>query len=468
MNRDDINILLIDDEEMIVDELSEYLERCGYNITGMSDPRKAVKSIRSNHYEMVITDLKMPHISGMEIVKLVKNIYEDTLVLIITGYADTDSAIEAIQHGVYDFMRKPFEFKKIKSIVDRAADNIIMKKENRALNKKIKNMLNYVTTIMDISSILYQVSDFSTIINMTLDTITEGLKIKKVGILLGEESDSNYSIYKSRNLPADYRENLTISNTTRVNNKSLKLQEPTIIDTKDEKLEIDQQKYNLDEEVTRSIFIPIAFREKLFGYLLVFETKRQSLSTSDDVKLLKILAAQLAPIFLSPDINRKEDQKNFNSIEFFTKDFIEDSLEIARDTNNNVNFLKLKVVFKEGGDLQDDYEVFRSKLEKIINAEIPDSAEVLWTGFGSILIALHESTPVAAEHICANIRTRIENLYISEDDEPLLSLKYIMVTYPRDGKNYSEIMRNMENKFFNSSTGLYIENNGVKKQNNGS
>src|SRR6056297_2523396 len=100
MNRKDINILLIDDEEIIVEELSNYLEHCGYNIKGLCDPKKAVEMIKSDNFDMVITDLRMPDVSGMEIVKLVKNENEDTLVLIITGYADTDSAIEAIQQGV--------------------------------------------------------------------------------------------------------------------------------------------------------------------------------------------------------------------------------------------------------------------------------------------------------------------------------------------------------------------------------
>ncbi|HMA63248.1 MAG TPA: response regulator [bacterium] len=463
MEKEDIKILLVDDEEMIVNQLSHYLNSCGYNISGKSDPEEAREMLKSQDFDMVITDLKMPKVSGMEIVKLAKEIDRDILALIITGYADTDSAIEAIQHGVYDFMRKPFEFKKIKNIVDRAAERIVMKKENKALNRKIKKMLNYVTTIFDISSILYQVSDFDTIISMILDTITEGLKIKKAGILLSKNHSNNYQMYSAQNLPETFIENIDINEKSQINGKPLDKHEATIIDSIDQNLEIDGQQYSVDDQVSSCLFIPISFRESLFGYLLVFDVHTRTLSLDDELKLLKILATQIAPVFLTQNVSREKDQVSIRSVEYIIKNIIENSIKKTEQENHNVYFLQMKVIFKDDVSINDDYEIFQKKLEETIENQVPQSSEILWQGFGSIFIVLYESTPVKAEHFCANIRTLIEDLYTTAEGESILSMEYAMVAYPRDGKNFSEIMRCMEHKFYNSTSGLFTENQATMK-----
>ena len=111
--------------------------------------------------------------------------------------------------------------------------------------------------------------------------------------------------------------------------------------------------------------------------------------------------------------------------------------------------------------MQDNFENFQSKLENILKNNIPSSSQILYMGFGFIFIVLAESTPVEAEHICANIRTEIENLYISDEGKPIVTLKHIKVAYPRDGQTFSEIIGNMEHKFYSSSIGPYIENHGI-------
>ncbi|MCF7886313.1 MAG: response regulator [Candidatus Marinimicrobia bacterium] len=463
MKREDIRILLIDDEEMIVHQLSDYLENCDYNIDGKCDPEEALQLIKDNHYDMVITDLRMPKVSGMEIVKSIKKTKEDTVTLIITGYADTESAIEAIQHGVYDFIRKPFEFKELKSKIDRAADKIIMKHKNQKLNNKIKMMLNYITTIFDISSILYQVLDSETIIHMILDTITEGLKIQKVGILFNQQYKETYTISKSRNLPPKLAKNLEIGPKSKINDIALNENEPTIIDSIENHLTIDGQEFEIEDKVSRCLLMPISFRDSIFGYLLVFDVNTQPLSTEDELKLLKILATQIVPLFLSQNLTEKKDQQNIKSTEYIIKNIIENSIKKAQKRNNTIHYLQMKVIFTSEVIFPENYEQFQDKIVELIQQEVPPSAEILRQGYGSFFLVLYESSPVEAEHICANIRTEIEELYSSEDNEPNLSLKYAMVQYPHDGENFLQIMNNIESKMHNNSTDIYLNDHKIMK-----
>ena len=124
-----ISILVIDDEHIIVDILTTYLQNNGFVVTGLTDPQEALKYIGKENYDIVLTDLMMPHISGMDIMKAVKQTGHDTEVIIFTGFASIDTAIEAIQYGVYDYIRKPIELKEIKVVIDRAAEKLFLRRE---------------------------------------------------------------------------------------------------------------------------------------------------------------------------------------------------------------------------------------------------------------------------------------------------------------------------------------------------
>lgn len=106
-----------------------FLEQFGYNVQGFTDSKVAVEKIKKERYDIVVTDLKMPDVTGMDIAKTVKQYSPETLTFIITGFATVDSVIEAIQHGVYDYIRKPFKFKEIKIGIERAVEQILLKEK---------------------------------------------------------------------------------------------------------------------------------------------------------------------------------------------------------------------------------------------------------------------------------------------------------------------------------------------------
>jgi len=463
MKKEDVNILLVDDEEMIVEQLSHYLTSCGFSIDGESDPNKAVEMVKSKSYDMVITDLKMPQISGMDIIKLVKETNKDALILIITGFATTDSAIEAIQYGVYDYIRKPFRFTELEGVVNRAAEKIILKRENEILNERIKRMLNYVTTLFDISSLLYQINDFNEIINMILDTITEGLKIEKVAILLGDKDDHQYVIHKSRGLNGEIK-HLTLESTSKINDTALKEHEPTMIKSIGKELQVNGRRYEMESELTNCIFLPISFRNRLLGYFCVFDMQGQYLSIEDELKLLKILATQTAPIFISQNIITEKDDHKTRDLVQFTQGLIEDSILESKQKNRSVYFLQLKVIPRGGLPLETNYENLHQQLDEIINSEITKQADIVWQNFDSVFIVLFESTPVEAEMTCANIRTKVEDLYSADNNNPVLSINYTIAAYPKDGETFTEIINSMKQKYYSGSTDFFVDKPGDHEQ----
>ena len=122
MRTNKIKILLIDDERVIVDMLTPFLNGEGFAVTGLTDSTEALDYIKDETYDIVLTDLKMPEVSGMDIVRAVKTTGKDTQIIVFTGFATIDSAIEAIRQGVYDYLKKPFRLEEMLFTINRAAE----------------------------------------------------------------------------------------------------------------------------------------------------------------------------------------------------------------------------------------------------------------------------------------------------------------------------------------------------------
>ncbi len=287
------SILIIDDEQLIVDQLSLFLGKFGYNITGLSDSEEALKYIKENDYDIVLTDLKMPVVSGMDIIKAVKEKNSETELVIMTAFATVDSAIEALQYGVYDYIQKPFKFKEIQVIISRAAEKVYLKRENIALNKKIQQMLSYITMLYDISSILYQIPDFNVVSDMILDTLTEGMKVKKAALFLYDESSGVFKIIKQRGLSNSFVNRFKFQNESTINNINISLIETTNVLNLKNGIKINGTNLKGDDVLNRCVLFPIRYLEKLLGYIGIFQIQGNIFSKEDEIKLLNILATQI-------------------------------------------------------------------------------------------------------------------------------------------------------------------------------
>jgi DNA-binding NtrC family response regulator len=113
-------LIVVDDERPILEMLSEFFQGQGYEVDTFEDSRKALVALRGNQYEILITDLAIPSIDGLHLLKYVQKEFINTICIVITGHGSLDSAIEAIQYGVFEYLQKPFPLEKILETVDRA------------------------------------------------------------------------------------------------------------------------------------------------------------------------------------------------------------------------------------------------------------------------------------------------------------------------------------------------------------
>jgi DNA-binding NtrC family response regulator len=114
------SILILDDEPIVSKRLKPSLEKKGYEVETFTDSTEALKRTRQRSFDIVITDLKMEGLDGMQFLSEVKKNSPDTEVIVITGFATMDTAKESFQKGVFDFLAKPFKLGEINDVVNRA------------------------------------------------------------------------------------------------------------------------------------------------------------------------------------------------------------------------------------------------------------------------------------------------------------------------------------------------------------
>ncbi|HDH04701.1 MAG TPA: response regulator [Nitrospirae bacterium] len=119
---DSIKILVVDDESVVVRSCKRILETEGYEIDGASGGREAIITMEKKAYDLVITDLKMPEVDGITLIRWIKKSRPDTGVLIITGYPSQETIKEALELGIIDYVPKPFTPAVLADVVGRAVE----------------------------------------------------------------------------------------------------------------------------------------------------------------------------------------------------------------------------------------------------------------------------------------------------------------------------------------------------------
>ena len=126
-------ILVAEDEEITLNNIIDALGEAGYAVYGVKGGIEAAQLVEKDHFDVLITDIKMPGLNGIELLSRIKNENPETEVIIITGFGSVGSAVEAMKKGAYDYITKPFDLDELTLKVKKIHEQKILKKENIAL-----------------------------------------------------------------------------------------------------------------------------------------------------------------------------------------------------------------------------------------------------------------------------------------------------------------------------------------------
>jgi DNA-binding NtrC family response regulator len=133
------DVLVVDDDPDLRELLVEYFRERGYGVAAAADGRAALAELSRSpsRYGLVITDLQLPGVDGLGVLQAVREANPSAYVIIITGYASLDSAIQAVRLGAYDYLTKPFSVGQIEVILERLTDRQTLEAENRQLARQV-------------------------------------------------------------------------------------------------------------------------------------------------------------------------------------------------------------------------------------------------------------------------------------------------------------------------------------------
>lgn len=134
-----LNLMVVDDERAIREACREVAQSLGFNTSVAESAEHAFRVLEAQGIDVILLDLKLPGAGGLEALRQIKARRPDAVVIVVTGYATVQSAVQAMKNGAYDYVTKPFSMDELKLLLERVASHLKLKTENRMLREKIKS-----------------------------------------------------------------------------------------------------------------------------------------------------------------------------------------------------------------------------------------------------------------------------------------------------------------------------------------
>jgi DNA-binding NtrC family response regulator len=151
-----ISLLIVDDEESVRDSLYNWFIEDGYEVDCAENAKAALTLIESHNYDIILADIKMPGMDGLEMHRRIKSLNKDAIVIIMTAFASVETAVQALKDGAYDYVTKPFDPDDLSYLIRNATSQIQLKSENEALKNKLISLDN-IEDIIGTSDVMIKV-----------------------------------------------------------------------------------------------------------------------------------------------------------------------------------------------------------------------------------------------------------------------------------------------------------------------
>jgi len=169
----DIRVLVVDDEQSMRELLAIMLRQAGYDVSVASGGEAAMEALKSDSFDLVVTDLRMRKVDGLGVLKAAKEHSPRTVVLVVTAFASTETAVEAMKLGAYDYVTKPFKLDELKVTIANALERRRLQEENQALKRQLhrergfENFIGRSPKILDVFETIRKTADSGSTVMIT-------------------------------------------------------------------------------------------------------------------------------------------------------------------------------------------------------------------------------------------------------------------------------------------------------------
>lgn len=169
-----ISILIVDDEESVRDSLYNWFIEDGYQVECAENAKQALSIIESKDFDIILADIKMPGMDGLEMHRRIKSLNKNSIVIIMTAFASVDTAVQALKDGAYDYITKPFDPDDLSHLIRNATKQISLTTENEALKEKVLSLENIEDIIGKSEAMMHVLKEVQSVAKTNSSVIITG------------------------------------------------------------------------------------------------------------------------------------------------------------------------------------------------------------------------------------------------------------------------------------------------------
>jgi signal transduction histidine kinase/CheY-like chemotaxis protein len=279
-------ILIVDDEQDVLDLCTKILQLGGYQTKGVVSGHKAIEAARQEEFDLVLADINMPDLDGLETMQAIRGIEPDMVGVIMTGYGTMETAIKALRLGMEDFIVKPFSPDQLSEVVTSALEKGRLQRENVRLRALIP--------LYELSRAFMTVTNLQGLLDQIVEVSRQETGADRASLMLLSEDGETLTIQAAIGLPQEVVKGTTIKLGEGISGRVAQRKEPLVLDSR-MSLSGDLQKLMKHDEVSSAICIPLTVRDELVGVLNLSKLNGDVTPfTESDVELTSVLAGQAA------------------------------------------------------------------------------------------------------------------------------------------------------------------------------
>ncbi|MBI1819081.1 MAG: response regulator [Nitrospirae bacterium] len=278
-------VLVVDDEVVIVELCRRFLSGAGYNVKTVSHGNEAIGLCQKEAFDLILSDVRMPGISGLELIKTIKQIQPQMVIVIMTGHGTIQTAIEAMKQGALGFVLKPFTEEELLKSIRYASEMNDMVKENM----RLKSYMG----LFEINRSLMNEIHLEQLLPKIVDITLKETKADRASIMLLDPEKQELTVKAHAGFDEIFPELLKKKVGEWVSGKVAQTKEPVLI----QGVQADDPElvhFLKNEKISSSLTVPLVFNEKVIGVLNASKLNESPPFTGSDVDLVSIMSGQAA------------------------------------------------------------------------------------------------------------------------------------------------------------------------------
>ncbi len=282
-------LLVVDDEKVIREILADFLTMEGFAVGVAEDGVAALRELETNAYDIVISDLKMPRMGGLDLLERIRRDFESVLVVIMTGFGTVETAIEAMKKGAYDYILKPFKVEEVVHIVKRGLE------KKRLISENIR--LKETLSLYEMSEALASSLSLDQILESLLDTVEKELEPECTTIVIDNDKEDALELVARRDRPAGEYDVGELDLPLMLRESEREVPIVGSLNT------VGRFFFRSPEGLQSFISVPLRVRSRIFGMINAYSWSKRF--TEGQRKLLNLLGARAAASIENARIYRK-------------------------------------------------------------------------------------------------------------------------------------------------------------------